>query len=328
MKICFFVRVKDKNLFQIVEFYRNDIDILKSMGLEVHCINNIFDLLFRRYDGYYVWWFGYGIFPIMISKILGVPSIVTGNIHTIDGGGLSKWIWPKRFLMKCTMKSASISLFTSITEYDRLDGFQVKNSKIVYHAINKSRYFFDESISREKVILTISHLTKENVIRKKILDAIEAFSEFYKTNPDYTYIICGKMDDGTECIRNRILELNMEKHITLAGQISDLEKISMLQSSKAYLQPTQCEGFGLALLEAQSCGTPVITSPDPCIVEVYGDSVLYGSNTQGLALSLTRLVSSEILYTRMQNLSLSNADKYSIKARYDSLHEIISKWQT
>jgi glycosyltransferase involved in cell wall biosynthesis len=52
--------------------------------------------------------------------------------------------------------------------------------------------------------------------------------------------------------------------------VSDAELASLYSRARALLMPSFYEGFGLPALEAMACGTPVLASMDPALVEVCG----------------------------------------------------------
>lgn len=49
---------------------------------------------------------------------------------------------------------------------------------------------------------------------------------------------------------------------------------ALYSEAKAFIWPSLMEGFGLPVLEAMACGTPVITSNTSCLPEVVGDAAL------------------------------------------------------
>lgn len=66
-----------------------------------------------------------------------------------------------------------------------------------------------------------------------------------------------------ENLFNLTQQLNLEEFVTFIEPAADSEKIELLQASDIFVLPTiptstDIEGFGIALVEAQACGLPVI----------------------------------------------------------------------
>jgi glycosyltransferase involved in cell wall biosynthesis len=61
----------------------------------------------------------------------------------------------------------------------------------------------------------------------------------------------------------------------LRGFVTKDELVRLMQNASALLFPTRHEGFGLPVVEAMACGTPVVATPDPAVREVGGDAVAY-----------------------------------------------------
>lgn len=323
MRICFYARVRDKALFDVVEFYKVDIEALRKLGYEVVCVNSFLELISTRCDLYYVWWFGYGVFPALLARLLGRPVILTGAVHTANCGGLRDWPWHKRTLMKLAMKLATRNLFISRTDFAKLGGFRPAHPEIAYCAVDVGAYSPIGVEFKRDLIVSITHLTKENVERKLLLESIEAFAQFARQHASYEYHICGSFGSALEDVRARIRACGMEDRVILRGRVSDGEKIEALRAARVYLQPSTCEGFGLAILEAMACGTPVVTTPEPCIVEINGDSVVYGASVAEWAGGLARLATDAAFFAEMRRRGLENVGKYTVKARREALRKTI-----
>ena len=61
----------------------------------------------------------------------------------------------------------------------------------------------------------------------------------------------------------------------LRGYVERGELAELYRGAAALVMPSRFEGFGLPLLEAMACGTPVVATPDPALREVAGDAVLF-----------------------------------------------------
>jgi glycosyltransferase involved in cell wall biosynthesis len=77
--------------------------------------------------------------------------------------------------------------------------------------------------------------------------------------------------------------------------------------------PSLFEGFGLPVLEAMACGTPVITSTASSLPEVAGEAALLVTpdDTAGLADTMNLLVGDAGLRDRLRELGLHQAQRYS-----------------
>ena len=63
--------------------------------------------------------------------------------------------------------------------------------------------------------------------------------------------------------------------VHLPGFIADADKATLLSGATALLFPSLYEGFGFPVLEAQACGTPVITARNSSLPEVAGNAALF-----------------------------------------------------
>jgi len=99
---------------------------------------------------------------------------------------------------------------------------------------------------------------------KRVSDAVRAFDEIRKEIPSRLVLV----GDGPELPRAVELaeELGIRQQVVFAGQIESID--ALLRVSDLFLLPSKFESFGLAALEALSCGTPVVASNSGGLAEV------------------------------------------------------------
>jgi glycosyltransferase involved in cell wall biosynthesis len=61
----------------------------------------------------------------------------------------------------------------------------------------------------------------------------------------------------------------------LRGYVEKEELAELYRGAAALLLPSRFEGFGLPVLEAMACGTPVVAAPEPALREVAGDAAVF-----------------------------------------------------
>ncbi|MCJ7424440.1 glycosyltransferase family 4 protein [Candidatus Bathyarchaeota archaeon] len=93
--------------------------------------------------------------------------------------------------------------------------------------------------------------------------------------------------------------LGIDDHVEFLGEISDQEKVGLLQSAQIYVTTSIREGWGLTAMEAMACGTPVVGYNVPGL----RDSVINGKtgllvpygNVEQLANAIITVLSNQLL---------------------------------
>jgi glycosyltransferase involved in cell wall biosynthesis len=63
-------------------------------------------------------------------------------------------------------------------------------------------------------------------------------------------------------------------HVTWLGRVDDAQLATLLRGARCLVYPSLYEGFGIPVLEAMACGTPVVTSRGGATEEVAGGAAV------------------------------------------------------
>lgn len=115
---------------------------------------------------------------------------------------------------------------------------------------------------------------------KNLLVLVQAFEEVAAGQPDVRLLLVGDTDDdpflsSTDSIRAAASRSPVADRITLTGFVPDADLAALYRGAVASVQPSLAEGFGLTAAESAACGTPVVASRDPALMELLGDAGLY-----------------------------------------------------
>src|SRR5690606_34596746 len=103
------------------------------------------------------------------------------------------------------------------------------------------------------------------------------------------------------------------KNVTLTGYVTDEEQVALYNLATLYCQASFYEGFGLPVLEAMSCGTPVVASKINVFKEIAGDSVIYADPGDALDMAnkLSKVVNDKSLRDTLIEKGLKKAKDFS-----------------
>ena len=109
---------------------------------------------------------------------------------------------------------------------------------------------------------------------------------------DHELVLAGDRGWQYGSIFALVQELGLEPHVRFPGFVPDREQARWYSSATVFAYPSLYEGFGLPLLEAMACGTPVVASRSSSLPEVVGDAgVLVDPNDrEGLSQALSQLL--------------------------------------
>ncbi|MGQ0708802.1 MAG: glycosyltransferase family 4 protein [Rhodoferax sp.] len=260
-KILFYSPVGNVSLFDRVGFYATDIRILKEIGHGVEVANSLKEVLTRDYDVLFVYFYTWGSLAVSIARLRGKIALMTGGADDLDPSynKSSRKLLLHRFFFRLGYLFSSEVLAVSKTDYgnfSRLVG--ERKLSLVPHVVDTS-YFTPGLGQLQRTFVTIGWMGTEGNVRRKGMDvAVRLLAELNVQNWCAQLVIAGTPGPGTDMLRKLAEDLGVSKYVEFRFNISEEEKIDLLQSVEYYLQLSEFEGFGLAALEALSCGACVV----------------------------------------------------------------------
>ena len=110
--------------------------------------------------------------------------------------------------------------------------------------------------------------------RKNVDVLVRAFSELRRSGYSGELVLAGGKGWGYAAIEAAIEEEGLAGVVHFAGYIPRDEQHLWYNCAQFFVYPSAYEGFGLPVLEAMACGTPVITTTSSSLPEVAGDAGL------------------------------------------------------
>lgn len=150
--------------------------------------------------------------------------------------------------------------------------------------------------------------------RKNFVRLIEAFHQARQTTHlPHKLVIGGGKGWLYETIFARVQALGLNDVVLLPGFIADEDLPALYSAAELFAFPSLYEGFGLPILEAQACGTPVLTADNSCLPEAGGAGALYvqAEDVTSIAEGLHQLVQDKTLRQSLRHTGLTNAAQFT-----------------
>ncbi|MHB8055730.1 MAG: glycosyltransferase family 4 protein [Candidatus Aminicenantales bacterium] len=154
---------------------------------------------------------------------------------------------------------------------------------VIYPAVDHSVFYQDladetRAAVREKYGLASGFIYSLGTLepRKNFPRLIEAYASLPEDIRNaHPLVIAGgkgwKSGNIDETIRRR----GLESQVRLLGYVDEADRAPLFAEASVFVLPSLYEGFGMPVLEAMACGTPVVTTSGGGLPEVGGNAVVY-----------------------------------------------------
>lgn len=236
---------------------------------------------------------------------------------------LSEKLFWNRILRKAASQADGILAVSETDRRNLIKSLALDENKIFTHLLAPPK-----SISRVDNRLSIQYILSKYRISepyflfvgtyylfKNIPTIIRAFAALkHETSLPHKLVLTGQPGSGSLEVQRAINNTSMEGQIIETDHITDYHELSCLYSgAEAFLFPTTYDSFGFPVLEAMSCGAPVIASTAGALPEVVGDGGLLcdPDNIAGLSKSMIDMASNKNLRQEIIRKGYRRVESYS-----------------
>lgn len=150
--------------------------------------------------------------------------------------------------------------------------------------------------------------------RKNLVRLLRAFEKLHKQSRiPHHLVIAGAKGWKTKEIFATLEQLNLEKVVHLLGYVSQNDLPALFNQADVLTLPSLYEGFGLPVVEAMACGTPVVTSRCGSLAEIAGEAVEYVEPTDidSIVMGLRRVLMHPDRQQELSTLGLQHVRRFS-----------------
>ena len=162
---------------------------------------------------------------------------------------------------------------------------------------------------------------------KNLLRLVEAFALVSRELPIRLVLRGWGRPRHVRALRDRLGELGLESRVDWQPYAPDDELLALYRGARAVVLPSLHEGFGLTVLEAMACGTPVVASGVSSIPEVVGDAGVLVDPLQptSIADGLCRILTDDGLRKELRERGLERARRFSWEATARAVQHAVAR---
>lgn len=266
----------------------------------------------------------FSCFSVKLAAMRRKPRLVI-TWHEVWGDYWFQYLGKKgifgKFVEQIVAKLTDSIVAVSKLTKDDLEGMGVKSRvTLIPNGVDCGRIRDLPPLSEKTDILFAGRLIKE----KNVDILIRSIRHLKGELPD---IRCTIVGDGPERsnLERLVHELGLETNILLTGRIKEYEQVlSYMKSSRVFVSPSSREGFGIAALEANACGLPVVTVDHPQNATRY--LIREGDNGYVCQLSEEAIVRKIVVALSTNEEMQEKCRQFSYKYDWDKIADVLENY--
>lgn len=269
------------------------------------------------------------VLPLGAPLRRGIRTVVTihdmGYMHFPEAHTRAHRLYLRLSTMWSARMANHVIAISSATRDDlvRLAGVPAEKISVIHHGVAaRFRPAEPHAIEavRQRYGLGQPYLLYIGTVqpRKNLERLIDAFATLeaatpHASSPDLQLVIAGKRGWLTDAIERRAASLGLDDRVRFVGYVPDDDVPPLLSGARAFVFPSLYEGFGMPVLEAMACGTPVLASDSSSLPEIAGEAALLVDplDTAAIAAGIGRLAGDNTLLADLRRRGLERAAQFT-----------------
>lgn len=225
-----------------------------------------------------------------------------------------------RGVRKFCHEADAVMTYSQSTKRDVVELLDVDPEKVVVAPMAVDEGFIPIARDEAEVIVEKDYGIKAPFLlfvstlepRKNVRGLIESFAKIADEFP-HNLVLIGSVGWNSDDIFAEIAKHGLEERVIRPGFVPHHELPAFYSAADVFVFPTHYEGFGLPLLEALTCGCPVVTSDNSSVPEVTGDGALRvdALDLDGFAEKVSETLSDEKLRASLGAKGMEHAKRFS-----------------
>ena len=243
-----------------------------------------------------------------------IPYIYPDTSTTLD------WLIYRFWLPLAVRRLDAIITDSNQSKEDIVRFLPVKEKKVTVVPLAASEAYCplpDGEIERalEKYGIRLPYILYVGALesRKNLPGLLEAYAWLRHWSNEWTLVIVGARKWKYAPIFETTQRLGLEPYVHFTGYVEEEDLPALYNGADLFVFPSLYEGFGLPVLEAMACGTPVVTSNTSSLPEVVGDAALLVDpyNVEEIAASMRLVLEDKVLATDLRERGLARANEFT-----------------
>jgi glycosyltransferase involved in cell wall biosynthesis len=243
----------------------------------------------------------------------------TGQFKKYDFWQLKYWTAISVYISKYIISVSESTKKDIVRHYP----FASERVVVAYHGYNKKRFNSNISFNDVRRVKKKYGIDEDYILFLSLLKPsknVEGLLKAYKllitkyNCKNIKLVIAGEKGWLFESIFKKVSSLGLGKDVFFTDFVLEKDKPALMAGAKVFASPSFWEGFGIHVLEAMACGTPVVVSDVASLPEVVGDAgVMVDPNDHNsIANGLRKVLGmSEIKYNKLVQDTISQAANFS-----------------